>query len=118
MIRRRFAVAVFVLSQLHLACEGPAGPAGPDGPQGPPGLIADNLELVTITITDEHYSALYSPYRKVVLINDLRVWVSLDDQETDQPSYYYLVVPRTGPERSWGFDGDGAARPPSLSPCP
>ena len=45
-------------------------------------------------------------------------WVSPDDQETDQPSYYYLVVPRTGFGRDWGFDGAGVARPPSVAPCP
>jgi len=45
-------------------------------------------------------------------------WTTADDQETDQPSYYYLVVARRAGDRSYGVDGDGSPRPPSASPCP
>lgn len=44
-------------------------------------------------------------------------WQTPDDQETGQPSYYYLVVPRRGEQREWGT-GSGAERPPSSTPCP
>ena len=45
-------------------------------------------------------------------------WTTEDDQETAQPSYYYLVVPRRGSERAYGNGGWNEPRPPSLFPCP
>jgi hypothetical protein len=44
--------------------------------------------------------------------------LAFGDQETGQPSYYYLVVARRGVEREYGRDGSGAPRPPSSAPCP
>jgi hypothetical protein len=44
-------------------------------------------------------------------------WVTGADQMTDQPSYYYLVVPRRGYLHGWGA-ASAAPRPPSASPCP
>jgi hypothetical protein len=45
-------------------------------------------------------------------------WSSPDDQETGQPSYYYLVVPRRGSSRAYGTDSAGDPRPPAAMPCP
>ena len=45
-------------------------------------------------------------------------WSTPDDQETAQPSYYYLVVPRRGSLRVWGAADSGLPRPPSPAPCP
>jgi hypothetical protein len=45
-------------------------------------------------------------------------WTSPDDQQTGQPSYYYLVVPRRGAQRLYGTDSAGTPLPPSASPCP
>jgi hypothetical protein len=44
-------------------------------------------------------------------------WLTPDDQETGQPSYYYLVVPRRATLRGWGVDGSGMPRPPASMPC-
>lgn len=83
MIRPLLVPMAVALALLHVACEGPAGPEGAEGPQGPPGSASGNVELVTVRITEEDYGELYDPYRKVVAINDLRVWVSLDDARPD-----------------------------------
>jgi hypothetical protein len=45
-------------------------------------------------------------------------WSTPDDQETGQPSYYYLVVARRGAQREWGVDGSGTPRPPSSLRAP
>jgi hypothetical protein len=49
---------------------------------------------------------------------DTVTWTTPDDQETGQPSYYYLIVPRRGTDRRYGTDSAGTTRPPSSSECP
>jgi hypothetical protein len=46
------------------------------------------------------------------------LWVSPDDQETAQPSYYYLVVPHGLNTRVFGEDSDSVSRPPAATTCP
>lgn len=45
-------------------------------------------------------------------------WISPDDQETGQPSYYYLVVPHGLNNRVFGEDSDGVLRPEASTTCP
>jgi hypothetical protein len=45
-------------------------------------------------------------------------WVSPDDQQTGQPSYYYLVVPRRDDTRQFGEASDGTQRPAAAATCP
>ncbi len=70
-------------------------------------------------------STLWSPFtygHDTAIACDLpaqtTTWTSTNDQETGQPSYYYLVVPRSGATRIYGTDGTGSPRPPASSPCP
>jgi hypothetical protein len=45
-------------------------------------------------------------------------WTTPTDQETAQPSYYYLIVPRSGSTRQFGEDSEGNPRPPAAAVCP
>ena len=48
--------------------------------------------MVAIRITQEHYGALYSPYRKVVVLNDLRVWISMRRSDAERGGTTLLGV--------------------------
>lgn len=49
---------------------------------------------------------------------DTTTRTSPDDQESGQPPYYSLIVPRTGATRNFGTHSSGAPRPPSSTLCP
>jgi len=72
---------------------------------------------ITLTWTDALGEDAYDIYRGV-LQADTTTWTSPDDQESGQPPYYYLIVPRTGATHDYGMDNSGVPRPPSNTPCP
>ena len=88
---------------------------------------------ITLTWTDVLGEDAYEIYRGILqasfiynhdtpvacdLPADTTTWTSPDDQESGQPPYYSLIVPRTGATRDFGTHSSGAPRPPSSTLCP